>query len=366
MDAFLTDETSCALLRVARYMALPRMSECAARAVSVNPSAQTQWWRPAARFVGQFIPVDEKHPLCVSVPDHRSRVQSSQVRSVICSTVLPKGSYLSLEMGNDADPDDVFIAIESPAHSFASLARVLDQAERAGRLTHLQARALLLAYGYELCGSYARDPTRPLTADCHYRLEPSATPDDLTTWCRARTGRSARGIRLARECAPQVMAGSASPAETIHGIVLISPPELGGLGMSDAAMNHTLELTPEERALVHRLPLTPDLTFPQFGGLVLEHQGGTHDDPLQYREDASRTQDYWTLGRPVIMTSSVDFESPEAYDAFLHRLIAGVRRHLGAEVSEPYQAILDDPRATAARHELLSVLTDRVHDPWHW
>lgn len=366
MDAFLTDETSCALLRVARYSTLPRMDESTARTVSIPSGAQTQWWRPALRFVEQFVPVDAKRPLCITVPDLRSRVQSSRVRSVVCSKVLPTGSYLSLDMGNNAGHDEVFLAIESPAHSFASFARRLDQAQHAGRLSHLQARALLLAYGHELCGSYARDAAQPLTADCHYRLEMAATPEDIVTWCQAFDGRNSRGIRLARECAPQVMAGSASPAETIHGIVLTSPPELGGLGMSDAAMNHALELTPEERALVHRLPLTPDLTFPQFGGLVLEHQGGTHDDPLQYREDASRTQDYWALGRPVIMTSSVDFESPEAYDAFLRRLIAGVRRRLGAEVSEPYQAILDDPRATAARHKLLSVLTDRVHDPWHW
>ncbi len=361
MDAFLTNETSCALLRVTRREALPRASESDARVVSVNSGAQTQWWRPALKFVSQFLDVDTSHPMCVAVPDRASRAQSSSIRNTVCSTILPRDSYLTLELPDD----DTFVAIETPAHSFASLARVLTQAQRAGRISYLQARAILLAYGYELCGTYARDARDPVDGECHYRLEPAATPDDLRAWCQARSGRGARGIRFARECAQEVLARSASPAETIHGIMLTSPPELGGLGMGDVLMNHTLELKPEEAALMHRLPLTPDFTFSQLGGLLLEHQGENHDSPLQYREDASRTQDYWALGRPVIMTSAADFETSARYDEFLRRLFAGVRRRLGPE-AEPYEALLDDPVATAARHELFSTLTDRVHDPWEW
>ncbi len=362
MDAFLTNDTSCALLRVSRYRELPRISECTVRAVTIDPGSQTQWWRPAVRVAQQLVDVNARHPMCVTVPDHESRARSALVQSVICSAILPKNSYLALETGHD----DVFLAIETPAHSFASLARVLDAARRAGRINYLQARAFLLAYGYELCGTYARDSKEPLTANCHYWLEPSATPDDLIAWAKARTGQGARGIRFARECAPQVMAGSASPAETIHGIMLTSPPELGGMGMRDVLMNRSLDLKDDERALVHRVPLTPDLTFPQFGGLVLEHQGGDHDSPLQYREDASRTQDYWALGRPVVMTSSADFETVVTYEAFLRRLLAGVRRSVGPEAAEPYEALLDDPEASTVRSELFTALTDRAHDPWEW
>lgn len=362
MDAFLTDQSSCAVLRVSRYSEVPRLGESKLRTVSIDPGSRVQWWRRAVEEVSQLVEVDSRHPLCVLVPDRNERVRSPLVSSTVCSAILPKGSFLTAEFGEG----DAFLAIESSAHSFASLARALDQAQRAKRLTHLQARALLLAYGYELCGSYARDARSPLTGECHYRLEPVASPEELSAWCLARGGRNVRGSRLARDCAPQVMAGSASPAETIHGIVFTSPPELGGLGMSDVLMNHSLDLSPEERLLVHRLPLTPDLTFPQLGGRVLEHQGNGHDAPRKYQEDASRSQDYAALGRRMMMTSAVDLVTPQRYDAFLRRFFAWVRHDLGASAAQPYQEVLDDPACTTARHELVSALTDRVHDPWSW
>lgn len=364
MDAFLTDETSCAMLRISRYSLEPRVGTSGLRTVSIDEGSRVQWWRSAVREVRRYIDVDADHPLCVSVPDEQSRVRSHLVRSSIHSVPLPAGSYLTAEL----DLSGIFVALESPAHSFASLAAVLDRALHKGRLDQVQARAILLAYGYELCGTYALDAAEPLTADAHYRLEPAATGEDLMAWCQAQAIRGARGIALARTCAPEVQCGSASPAETIHAIMLTSSPELGGLGMSreDVLLNQSLHLGLAEQALVHRLPLTPDITFAQLGGRVLEHQGGQHDRTLQYREDASRIQDYAALGRPVITTSATDLASPTAYDAFLRRFLAWVRHDLGPRTANPYQEILDDPACTDARHHLLATLTDRIHDQWAW
>lgn len=361
MDAFLTDETSCAMLRMSRYNAFPRTNECGMRTVSIDPGSQTQWWRHAVEELTPHLDINAQHPLCVLVPDAKSRTQSRLVRSTICSTVLPQGSFLTAELNDE----DGILAIQSPAYSYASLAHILDAACRKGKLTYLEARAILLSYGYELCGTYARDAKHPLSADCHYKLEPAATPEELANWCATRSGRACKGIELARKCAAEVLAKSASPAETIHAIVFTSAPELGGLGMSDILMNHSLNLDSRGSELVHRIPLTPDLTFPQLS-LVLEHQGGNHDEVQRYREDASRTQDYAALGQRVLMTSANDFVSPQAYDSFLRRFFAAVAHDYGASVASPYLRILENADHTFARHELLTVLTDHIHDPWSW
>ncbi|MEE3480230.1 MAG: hypothetical protein VZQ81_09475 [Succiniclasticum sp.] len=371
MDAFLTDETSCALLRMSRYSPELRLNECGARAVSISEGSSGQWWRGAVRAVSRYIDVDERHPLCILVPDHQLRVRTPLVKSTACAVTLPVGAFLSVELNGRSDDESgggSLLAIESPAHSFARLAGALERAVHGGNLSRLQARALLIAYGYELCGTYARDARKPLAADAHYDLRPAATPDELAAWCRAQAGRGVSGIRLARSCARHVLAGSASPAESIHGIVFTTQPQLGGLGMSrhEVLMNESLKLSPEESRLMHRLPLTPDLTFTALGNRVIEHQGSYHDRPLQYQEDASRVQDYGALGRPVFMTSAADFASPERYDQFLRRFVAWVRHDMGPRVADHYQGILDDPAYAAARHELIAALTDHIHDPWHW
>lgn len=369
MDAFLTNESSCALLRMARYCGTPRIDRCMARAPHIDEGSNVQWWRQAIRELAPILGIDKNHPLCVQVPNSESRVTSPLVSSVVCSSLLPEDSYLTAELESpNHDLDHSFYAIESAAHSFASLARVLSSPLHAGGISFLQARALLLSYGYELCGTYARDPMRPLTNECHYLIDAAATPIDIQDWCRARKGRSAVGIRLARACAQDVKSGSASPAETIHSIVFTSPPEYGGLGMGigNVLLNETLRLEPKERLLMHRLPLTPDLTFPLLGGRVLEHQGSYHGFPLQHQEDASRVQDYGALGRPVFMTSAADFSSPCAYDMFLRRFVNWVWKDMGPRIARPYQEILDDPCLTDARYQLIETLSDRQHDPWHW
>lgn len=361
MDAYLADETSCSMLRLVRRSPMMHAEEISARMPSDDDGARVQWWRDVIRALEQCIDVNERHPLhvLVSAPEHR--VRSRLVRSSVCTGVLPRGSYLAVQMqGSDA-----ILAIETPAHSFHSLARALSHAIREKRLTYPQARGLLLAYGYELCGTYVKDPQSPNAGETMYGLRCAAMPEELATWCEACSRPGVRTVTLANQCAQEVLAGSASPGETVHGIVLTSRPELGGLGFRNVSMNDPCDPPLEARKLMHRLPLTPDLKFEDWG-LVLEHQGGYHGQLQQYREDASRVQDYGALGYDVFMTSANDLESPAAYDAFLGRLVSWIRCEHGQEAAAPYQAVLDDPELTRTRYDLVSVLIDKIHDPWNW
>lgn len=364
MEAYLAAQTSCTLLRLARRSLWPRLGPCAKRQVTFDHAPRSRWWRKVINELNPYLAIDARHPLCALVPTEARRSISPLVNTIICSGSLPVASFLTMEL----EGSDHIYALESPALSFLRMAQRLDRATRAAGhhvLSPLQARTLLLDYGCELCGTYARDPMDPWYGPCTYRLKPMTTPAEILAFCQAPEVARTRGVALARACATSIPAMAASPAEALLDIFFTTPPMLGGMGLpySEVLVNATLPLTARERSLVHRTPLTPDLRFPALN-LVIEHQGSGHADPSQYREDASRIQDYGALGLSVFTTSQSDLQTPAAFEAFLRRLVTWIAHVHGPDVTAPYQALLDDTRYRSARSDLVSTLMERRLDPW--
>lgn len=361
MDAFLTNQTSCDLLRYTRYKADPRVMESDRTSVSIDEGGNTQWWRSVINQLNQVIDVDKRHPLDVVVPDRKSRVRSAMVNCTVCGRVMPKGAYWSAEFVDSG----MFVAMESPAHSFVSLAHALDEAMDTENLTVPEARGLLLAYGYELCGKYAKDAKDPHGKDAHYRIDAATSRAELIKWCWDPRNAGTKGIETARKYVASVKDGAYSPPEAIHATVFGTKPELGGLGMGNVVLNESLGLSHEQRNLVHRAPITPDL---QFSGMkrVLEYQGEPHGEVEQHREDASRVQDYGALGYVVFQASADDMKNADTYEAFLRRFAAWMRHDFNCGVNAQIQAVLDDRRYEKPRHALLNALLDKEHNPWRW
>ena len=364
MEAYLAAQTSCALVRLARRSLWPRLGPCARRRVTFDHEPRSYWWRDVIDELSPYVAVDSRHPLRVLVPTEARRSVSTLVDTIICSRNLPADSFLAMEL----EGSDHLYALESPGLSFLRMAQRLERAtHKVGHhaLSPLQARALLLDYGCELCGTYARDPKDPWYGPCAYRLKPLATPTEILAFCQAPELARTRGIALARACAEAIPAMAASPAETLLDIFFTTSPKLGGMGLPnlEVLVNATLPLSPRERSLVHRTPLTPDLRFPGLG-LVIEHQGSGHADPDQYREDASRIQDFGALGLSVFATSQSDLQTPAAFEAFLQRLVTWIAHEHGRAVAAPYQAILGDVHYRSARSDLVSTLMERRQDPW--
>ena len=364
MEAYLTAQTSCAILRLGRQDEWLHLGKSGRNRIDFDEMPRSKWWLPVIDELSPYIILDDAHPLCALVPDRRYRSKDNQIRTTVCSKPMPMGSFLSVEL----DDSNRMYAIESPALSFVRMAQHLERAMRKSgpnKLSLIQARTLLLDYGCELCGKYARNPIDPWHANCNFEVTPITTPREILDWCSAPEVAGMRSITFARRCATELPAMAASPAEALLDIFFTSPPELGGMGLpkSQVLVNQTLRLDDHQKSLVHRTPLTPDIRFEDLG-LVLEHQGSGHADSDQFREDASRIQDYGALGYDVFTTSSDDTKTPAAFDAFLMRFVSWIEHEHGPDAAAPYQTILGNQHYKDARSDLVSTLIERNLDPW--
>ena len=100
----------------------------------------------------------------------------------------------------------------------------------------------------ELTGNYARNEVNPLTDDCYFFVGRATSADGIRMWCD--NACRVRGAKYARRISRDVMDGSQSPRETLHAIILSSPPELGGLGLERPLLNVPLQLSSQERLLI--------------------------------------------------------------------------------------------------------------------
>lgn len=226
MEAYVAGRHSRSLLRMARYSAWPRLHECTSAAARLPEGERPQWWRSAVAMLRPYVDIGARSPLELYVAGRGPRVRAELASGYACPPHLPRGAFVFAELPGNVGS----VRIEPPALSFARFAQEVVEKELAGGIDAVQARTLLLDYGYELCGSYARDALAPLEVECHYFLNPTITPRDLSAWCGALY--RYRHKRRAEACALEVLEGSASPMETLHAIVLSSGPEQGGTPLS--------------------------------------------------------------------------------------------------------------------------------------
>lgn len=357
MDVYVSDISSVQLLRRARGRCWPRVEECLDRTVGVPPSLRSQWWRDGIAELAPLLTIDERHPLHLHVSCEERRIRARSIECDILSPVLPEGSFMLAVLSESGSS----VRIDSGGLSFGQLAGKLARAERRGDLSRAQARALLIDFGMELTGNYARNEVNPLTDDCYFFVGRATSADGIRMWCD--NACRVRGAKYARRISRDVMDGSQSPRETLHAIILSSPPELGGLGLERPLLNVPLQLSSQERLLINGPSMCPDLYFPDLG-FAIEHQGGPHGTSAQYAEDASRSQVYAALGITLFETSRRDVWSAAAYDIFLHRLIHRLAADHGTRLGRRLTEIVDDPVSRRTRWSVIDVLTDGTLDPW--
>ena len=352
MEAYVAGRHARSLLRRARYSAWPRLHACMDVAARTPEGERPQWWRPAVTMLRPYVDMDAKSPLELYVAGQGSRVRAELASGSACPPHLPRGAFVFAELPGDVGS----VRIESPALSFARFAQEVVEEESAGGIDAVQTRALLLDYGYELCGSYARDALAPLESECHYFLNPTTTSRDLSAWCGSLY--RYRHKRRAEACAREVLEGSASPMETLHAIVLSSGPEKGGMALGRPLLNEQLRVGPAERWVLHRHSMRPDLFFPELN-LAIEHLGGKHGSGAAYEEDAAREQVYAALDIALFTTTRRDMETPQNYDLFLRRLIHRLGKERGRSLERRLLERLNDPLVTRARWEMVDILTGK-------
>lgn len=191
--------------------------------------------------------------LCVSSRNGRRFVSAADCRLVTGG--YPIGSIYRLSEG---------VLIASPELTFLQMARELDF-------------DLLVIYGYELCGYFARAPEDPGFVNC-----PALTStlgigeylDRLEALRRERGEGMPWGLGPARRALRHIRDHAASPEEAVVSMVLMLPNRLGGYGLPPASLNERVHLSAEVARLFGIDSFVCDLSWG--GGRVLEYQGSQH------------------------------------------------------------------------------------------
>lgn len=191
--------------------------------------------------------------LCVSARNGRRFVAAADCRLVTGS--YPVGSFYRLSGG---------ALLASPELTFLQMARELDF-------------DLLVLYGYELCGYFARTSQDPGFVNCPALTSTARVAeylDRLEALRRERGEGMPWGLGPARRALRYVRDRAASPEEAVVSMVLTLPCRLGGYGLPPAALNERVRLSAEAARLFGIDSFVCDLSWG--GGRVLEYQGSQH------------------------------------------------------------------------------------------
>lgn len=291
-----------------RVRSLPRSAPCSAAIGALPPDVRAQLSLPV-------------HVLSLD-----GRRKSTRSLIVHQAAALPVGSLRSLSQPNGDDT----LLVTSPELTFVHLASLLSFP----RTVHL---------GYELCGTYAPDASRPFGVR---ERPPLTTPAKLAAYLDE-IG-PVRGVRQARSALAHVLCRSASPPESTLAILLTLPCARGGSGMIRPRMNEPVSLGKRGSWTTDRSGFRCDLLWPDQGVAVEYDSTLCHTGAARIARDAARRNALESLGLTVVTATWRQVANVREYNRFA-RILAG---HLGTRI----RPCPDYPkRQQALRRELLSL-----------
>lgn len=207
-------------------------------------------------------------PLHVLVPQAGQAQSNRHVVCHACQTTLPTHAVQHVA-------DGLFCL--SPAACFLFAAR---------KLTLLQ----LIAFGCQLCGSFAVDPD----GDHALVMRPAPLHADELRAFLAQAPAGVYGVRKARIAAGHVRDGFRSPREVLLGMLGALPARLGGYGLG-LQVNRTIELSSEAACTYGRATCVCDL-FHEIAHVDIEVDGAYHRSAQQQARDALRQDALLAMG----------------------------------------------------------------------
>lgn len=268
-----------------QYAALKRVpADCLHRASDVRRLAQAG---VLARLRTPELPLHVLVPATGQAQRNRFAVCHA------CRTELPTGSVQRVAEG---------LFCLTPAGCFLYAAR---------RLTLPQ----LIAYGCQLCGSFAVEPDGG-----HELLEhaPALRAAELRVFL-AQVPAHVYGVKKARAAAAYVRDGYRSPREVIFGMLLGLPRRLGGHALQ-LEISRRVDLGPRARKLYGRGCCLCDL-YHEAARLDVEIDGAYHRSADQQAQDALRQNVLLDQGIAVARVTGAQVEDATVADA-VARLIA--------------------------------------------
>ena len=226
-------------------------------------------------------------PIDVLVPPNARRVDAERLRYHVQTANLPPHALCPVHSG---------IHVVSPEVCLVQMCATRSMAEA-------------FEIGMELCGTYALRPSS---------IEDEATRDyTLVNAARLQghvgSWKGLWGLATARDVANYLVNGSASPMETKLYLLLCLPQKYGGYNLVRPELNPSLEVPPAVREVLRQDTIKPDMLWRK-EKVVVEYDGGYHDDDRQAARDALRKSVLESMGYTVFTFKKWHVYNPLVFD----------------------------------------------------
>ena len=252
----------------------------------------------------------------------------------------PKASFLSVTVCEEGIPAGSFVRVKDeftipcPELLFLELASVMD-------------RAALELVGYELCGTFARDPTMPRTGPVAHGVAPVTTVDNIAAYLGRCRG--VRGLKAARRAIGQVRDNAWSAMEALMALVLVRDVVDYGFGLSGIRLNEREGHGQELARRGVRPSRVPDISLEDLP-VGFNYDGHSHlnlnsidvsslgEDELRgalaevrnkYVDDIRRNRELLAQGRIVLPIVAEDLVDRDGLDAVVLEAMLAAERLTG-------------------------------------
>ena len=289
---------------------------------------------PRKRWTVGMLPLDalllsepptKKRPLDVVVPKPTQRLGAGFVRNTVYSAGVRPGSFV--DVGNG-------LAIPSPELLFVDMV---------GRLRF----PVLVLLGYELCGTFGRDPADPMMGTVAFGIEPATSVAKIREFLEACT--YLPGKEDAYRALTYVADNAWSPMEAVLATMLTLPLTEGGYGMGELRL---IELAVAPVGFNYDGRGHYDLQAVAAATDGAGRAAAIKDARSKYVDDLRRNRELMAMGKMILPVCSEDLFEEGALDALVVEALRCVKA-MGAEVPGFAIGYLASAGAAKRRQELL-------------
>lgn len=177
----------------------------------------------------------------------------------------------------------------------------------------------LVELGFELCSGYAYQldgqpvcQRSPITDVARIR--------SLISCLNDRPGHRIKGTQRALEALEIVRERTRSPMEAAYGMLLVLPPAMGGLGLTETRMDYRIDLTREAARRAQVSHVVCDAFIPS-SRLDIEYNGFWHDDQVRRQTDEERRLALASMGIDCMVVSRQGLLSHDGFARHMRALL---------------------------------------------
>lgn len=230
-------------------------------------------------------------PLHVLVASQGEAYHTKLVHRSLCSQEVPAGSFMKVAEGVLVPSWPLYFTLRCRGQRLSDSLKL--GMELCGSFTHLLP-------GNESTPIFTRvaNTRGPLVSSWNNEcVAPAMTKSQLITFLNA--ARRVKGARLARAAGRLMLDGSASPCETILGLMASLPCRLGGYGFRDVELNPSREVPRRLRHLTHFDTFHPDCYLVDLDTDLEFASAEHHSGRTAMNRDAIRRNDIQAVGTEV-------------------------------------------------------------------